>query len=260
MNADKPRKWKWTKTATVVMAMAMAMTVIAGCGGGNSGSDGGTKPNPVPSTPPPVVIDPISRIDAIRFLSQAAFGAKESDIARVQAVGYAAWIEEQFNLPATAHRSFWESANAKIVAADPKTKANQNELLNSFWKSVATSDDQLRQRVTFALSQIFVISMLDNGVGGNPQGAAGYVDMLGEKGFGKYVDLLEGVSRHPMMGYYLSHWRNQKEDPITGRVPDQNFAREVMQLFSIGLHELNADGTQKRGPNGPIEPIQVMTS
>ena len=98
-----------------------------------------------------------------------------------------------------------------------------------------SGDDQLRQRVAFALSQIFVISMQDGTVGDNPRAVAAYLDMLADKGFGNYRELLEAVSLHPMMGAYLSHLRNQKADPRTGRVPDENYAREVMQLFSIGL-------------------------
>ena len=74
--------------------------------------------------------------------------------------------------------------------------------------------------------------------------------MLGEKAFGNFRDLLEGVTYHPMMGVYLSHLKNQKEDPTTGRVPDLNFAREITQLFSIGQYKLNADGTRCMGADG----------
>jgi len=108
-----------------------------------------------------------------------------------------------------------------------------------------SGEDQLRQRVAYALSQIMVISMADGTVGDNPRAVAAWLDMLGDKGLGNYRALIEAVSLHPMMGVYLSHLRNQKADARSGRVPDENYAREVMQLFSIGLLELNADGTPK---------------
>jgi uncharacterized protein (DUF1800 family) len=123
-------------------------------------------------------------------------------------------------------------------------------VLDSFYRTAVNGPDQLRQRVAYALSQIFVISMTHDGIQENAQGAAAYLDLLASHAFGNYRDLLEGVARSPMMGLYLSHLRNQKEDPARGRVPDENFAREVMQLFSIGLHELNEDGTPKTGAGG----------
>jgi uncharacterized protein (DUF1800 family) len=107
--------------------------------------------------------------------------------------------------------------------------------------------------MAYALSQIFVISMQDSAVGDNPRAVAAWLDMLDDKGLGSYRELLEAVSRHPLMGQYLSHLRNQKADPRTGRVPDENYAREVMQLFSIGLIELNADGTARTDGSKPLE-------
>jgi uncharacterized protein (DUF1800 family) len=95
----------------------------------------------------------------------------------------------------------------------------------------------------FALSEIFVISGVDSAVGNEPRAMAAWLDMLGDKGLTTYRQLLESVALHPMMGRYLSHLRNQKADLATGRIPDQNFARESMQLFSIGLVQLNADGS-----------------
>jgi uncharacterized protein (DUF1800 family) len=107
--------------------------------------------------------------------------------------------------------------------------------------------------MAYALSQIFVISMMDDNVGNNPRAVAAWLDMLGDKGLGSYRDLLEAVSRHPLMGQYLSHLRNQKADARTGRVPDENYAREVMQLFSIGLVALNANGTVRSDGSKPLE-------
>ncbi len=229
-----------------------ALLSLAACGGGGGG--GSSTP---PAEPPPAVEKPATRDEAARFLTQATFGPNDADIDRLMSVGYAAWIDEQFAIatsPARSHRAHWEAADAALKAANPNATpvptAGQNEVFESFWKQALTAPDQLRQRTAFALSQIFVISMVDSTVGNEPRAVADWLDMLGNKGFGSYRELLESVSLHPMMGAYLSHLRNQKANPTTGRVPDENYSREVMQLFSVGLVELNADGSVKTGANG----------
>ena len=223
-------------------AGALTLSVfLAACGGG-----GGSEPAPTPAPPPPVVVEkPATRNEAARFLTQATFGPTASDVDRVMAVGYAAWIDEQWALPATSHRAFVEVRDAEIKAVTPTSAAGQDQIFETFWKQALTGPDQLRQRTAFALSQVFVISMADDNVVGNIRAVAAWMDMLGEKGLGSYRELIESVSLHPMMGVYLSHLRNQKADVARGRVPDENYAREVMQLFSIGLVELNEDGTAK---------------
>ncbi|MFO1285691.1 MAG: DUF1800 domain-containing protein [Rubrivivax sp.] len=230
------------RSAFLAVATAVA---LAACGGGGGGNDSGG------GTPPPVVEKPATRDEAARFLAQATFGPVDADIDRLLDIGYAAWIDEQFaRAPAQTHRAHWEARDAEIKAVNAANAAGQNEFFESFWKQAVTGPDQLRQRMAYALSQIFVISLVDGTVGDNPRAVAAYLDMLGEKGFGTYRDLLEAVSRHPMMGIYLSHLRNQKADARTGRVPDENYAREVMQLFSIGLVELNDDGSVRTGAGG----------
>ncbi len=187
----------------------------------------------------------ISEADAARFLTQATFGPTPADVARVQALGYAGWLDEQFAMPqqAPSHQSYWDMRHAAIIAVNPKSRAGPGELVHSFWAHALNGQDQLRQRVAFALSEIFVVSWADNCADNNSRGASSYLDMLGREAFGKYRGLIESVSLHPVMGCYLSHLRNQREDDSTGRVPDENFARELMQLFSIGLYELNPDGS-----------------
>ena len=157
-------------------------------------------------------------------------------------IGYASWIDEQFALPAISRRAAWEAADAAAKARDPTTSANVNDVYDAWWTQAITARDQLRQRVVFALSQIFVISLVDGTVGEQPRAAAAWLDMLGDRGLANYRDVLESVSRHPLMGVYLSHLRNQKADTRTGRVPDENYAREVMQLFSIGVVRLSEGG------------------
>lgn len=187
---------------------------------------------------------------ASRFLGQVSFGANSAEIEKVQALGPAAWIEEQFGLPQSLHREYidWRTS----VIAPMGFGVVPNDFIESFWRQAVSGRDQLRQRAAFALSQIFVVSFADNTVLEMTRGVASYYDMLGKNVFGNFRQLLEDVTLHPVMGTYLSSLRNQKESAV--RVPDENFAREVMQLFTIGLYELNSDGTLKRNSQGaPIE-------
>jgi uncharacterized protein (DUF1800 family) len=196
---------------------------------------------------------PANRNEAARFLTQASFGPSSADIDALMQLGTSAWLTRQLALPATSHRAYWEAADAAIQAATPGTTAGQDQIWESFWKQASTGEDQLRQRMALALSEIFVISAVDSGVGGQPRAVAAWLDMLGDKGLGTYRELLEAVAMHPLMGMYLTHLKNQKADPVTGRIPDQNFAREVMQLFSIGLVRLNPDGTPLLVGGLPVE-------
>ena len=238
---------KKTKNGTVASLVLLA--VLAGCGGGSGSgsSDGGDGSTPVQAE------KPASRAEAARFLTQATFGPTDAAIDRVMAIGYSAWIDEQFAKPASTNRPLWEAADAAVKASNPNSSVYQDGTINAFWRNAISADDQLRQRVAYSLSQIFVISMQDGTVGDNPRAAAAYLDMLGDTGLGNYRALLEAVSKHPMMAIYLTSLRNQKADAKTGRVPDENYAREVMQLMSIGLHQLNADGTEQLSNGQPID-------
>jgi uncharacterized protein (DUF1800 family) len=263
------------KTALIVAATTL---LLAACGGGNSGSsadasatataakatataagaskistgaanDGTTKEAPARAPE-----GPFSTNEAARFLNQASFGANEFSNELLQKAGYNTWFDQQAALPATSHRAYWEAANAAGLLIDPVNGgATQEQVFESFWKQALTGNDQLRQRVAFALSQVFVISMVDSNVGNEPRAVADWLDMLGRNSFGTYRQLLEDVTLHPMMGSYLNMLRNQKADAATGRVPDENYSREVMQLFSIGLIKLNQDGTPVVVNNRPVE-------
>lgn len=189
--------------------------------------------------------------DAARFLTQASFGPTTSEVASVRAVGYPAWIEAQLAVAATLQRPTIEAQIATQVLTDPRNAQFYRAYrLERWFNSALYAPDQLRQRVAFALSEILVISdigALDN----NPIGVAEYNDILLRNAFGNYRTLLSEVSYSPMMGAFLTHLRNQKTDwttdASTGQLaaglvqPDENYAREVMQLFSIGLIERNRD-------------------
>lgn len=186
--------------------------------------------------------------EASRFLMQTTFGPKESEITALDNSSMDAWLTAQFAMPRQSHYDYvW---NLRTQGVDIDNFSNIYTI-ESFWKQAVTGQDQLRQRTTWALSQIFVIGEEDN------VRNAAYYDLLAENAFGNYRTLLEKVTLSPAMGQWLSMIGNQKEDIATGRLPDENYAREVMQLFSIGLWQLNADGSRKLDANN--QPIPTYT-
>jgi len=186
--------------------------------------------------------------EASRFLMQATFGPKESEITALDASSMDAWLSSQFAMSRQSHYDYvW---NLRTQGVDVDNFVN-TYAIESFWKQAITGDDQLRQRTTWALSQIFVVGDMDN------VRNSAYYDLLAENAFGNYRTLLEKVTLSPAMGQWLSHIGNQKEDLATGRLPDENYAREVMQLFSIGLWQLNVDGTRKLDASN--QPIPTYT-
>jgi uncharacterized protein (DUF1800 family) len=181
-----------------------------------------------------------------------------TEIQRVAGIGPAAWIDQQFNT--ASMDSHWQYA---MVRNGPPgctvcDAAHINAVMESFWLQAVRGPDQLRQRTVFALSEIFVVSDINSSLTGQKAAHASYLDMLSRNAFGNYRQLLEQVATHPSMGHYLSHFRNQREDAATGRLPDENFAREVMQLFSIGLWQLNPDGTRRRDASGNFIPTYMQ--
>ncbi len=223
-------------------AWALALvTVLAACGAGKEDDE------PQQQQPPqqqPTGSTP-TRSEAARFLAQATYGPTEASINELARSNYTAWLTEQFNRPQLPHRTH-VARRGDDLAANMQT-VSQTQFRESYWAQALTGPDQLRQRAAFALSQIFVISFVDGNLANQPRGVTAYYDMLAEKSFGNFRDLLESVSLHPMMGTYLTSLRNQKEDAASGRVADENYAREIMQLFTIGLYELNNDGTYRGG-------------
>ncbi|MGM9484252.1 DUF1800 family protein [Roseateles sp. NT4] len=201
-----------------------------------------------------------NKIDAVRFLQQATFGPTTEDITKVVNNGYASWISTQQALPYS--RDFFNHVQAKYAQGNAYRPygANYTQMwvAQKFWERAARAPDQLRQRVAFALHQIFMVSQVDLNLYAHARAYAQYVDLLHKDSFGNYRTLLEDMALTPAMGIYLAHMRNRKEDAATGRMPDENFAREVMQLFSIGLYELNNDGTVKKDANG--NPIETYTT
>lgn len=227
--------------------------------------------------PPPPAVDVLTGAalerDIFRFLTQATFGPtlEDFDVMRDlialhsgdRLAAYGAWIDAQFALPSPSLEAYTRAANDQEIAlyadttktyVDLARDPNQANARRGWWLLARHAPDQLRQRVGFALSEIFVISDGDSTIANRAYGMTNYYDMLKSSASGSYRDLLEDVALHPIMAQYLSHLKNQKAildaqgNPLTA--PDENFAREIMQLFSIGLVQLHPDGSLKLGPDG----------
>ncbi|MCG7519955.1 DUF1800 family protein [Ruegeria sp. Ofav3-42] len=205
--------------------------------------------------------------DASRFLMQATLGADQDLLQQVSKIGVERWLDDQLGAPIgnkgpfeKSTRKIWKSFRKRLKRAHGEWAINgdgNNPALPykwyfhmAWWNHTLTQhDDLLRQRVAQALSEILVISDASS-LELDAIGMANYYDLLYKHAFGSYSDLLYDVSMHPMMGIYLSHMTNQKANKAKNIHPDENYAREIMQLFSIGLFELNADGTEKLDANG----------
>lgn len=182
--------------------------------------------------------------EAARFLSQATFGAIDAtEVTQVQAMGFDQWLEHQFALPPPSHLNYIRAQSPREMDG----KARDEMSYEAIWQQWLYSEAQLRARMAFALSQILVISNIAPDL--NPYAMSGYMDMLNVHAFGSYRTVLEAVTLHPAMGYYLNMLESEKEDEAKGVHPNENYAREVLQLFSIGLVQLNLDGTPKLDGN-----------
>lgn len=228
------------------LAITGFLAMIAGCGGG-----GGSSAPPPPAPPPP-----ISKLEAYRFLNQATFGATEAEAQRLIALGdstnsYSRWLDEQFAKSPSLQLPYVTAAVPNPIPAGFNIGSLQAQRVEAWFQNSLNGDDQLRQRVAFALSEIMVVSQVGALVN-FPLSLADYYDMLARDAFGDFRKLLEDVTLHVSMGIYLSMLGNQKPNPALNIRPDENYARELMQLFSIGLVELNTDGTPRLVSNQTV--------
>ena len=234
---------------TALLAAALA----AGCGGGATSPDALDETDPwvappvgaargghaaAPALPPTEVANaapdgPLDPHDAFRLVEQTTFGPRLDDLDVAGRGGSEAWIDAEMRKPATY------LLDGLLDASEPE---RWNEYVNVWWRHAIGADDQLRQRVAFALSQILVVSGA-NGLGEHQAGLANYYDILVRHAFGNYRDLLEAVTLSPVMGEYLSMKGNRRADPDENVRPDENYARELLQLFGVGTVRLNLDGT-----------------
>jgi uncharacterized protein (DUF1800 family) len=201
-----------------------------------------TNPDPGGTTSAPLLV-PVARMSrrgavsdsaARRFLEQATFGPDEYSFGRVRTLGFEAWIDEQFNEPISPLQ-------------DPFATPSNTQVQARFFTNAVHGRDQLRQRLAFALHRIWVVSGIDINT---PDKLIPYVDVLQLNAFENYRTLMYKVTLNPAMGLYLSMVNNTKATGTT--LPNENYAREFLQLFTIGLYQLNQDGSQKRDANGPI--------
>lgn len=184
---------------------------------------------------------PITDADAARFLAQASMGASRELISQVKSKGYAGWLDGQLAMAGSGARWDWLVAKGFNAIAKKNTEEGFDAAV---WRKLVSAPDTLRQRITLALSEILVVA-IDGLVGASWRSfsAAAYLDLLEVHAFGNYRTLLGAVSTSAPMGQFLTFRGNVKADPVTGSHPDENYARELMQLFTIGLVKLNQDGT-----------------
>lgn len=203
---------------------------------------------------------PSTDAEAARFLLHAQFSASEQEIAAVKSKGYPTWLDEQLALPNSQSGWDWLVSKGYSVIDTNEFFFAHGQCKYMVWYQLMQSPDAVRRRWAWALSEVFVVSWrgIKDVMNWDSFGMAEYWDILCRQGLGTYRELLEALSVNPAMGAFLSTRGNLKEDPVSGRLPDENYAREVMQLFSVGLYELNLDGTVKRNAAG--QPIETYTS
>ena len=225
-------------------------------------------------------------MEASRFLAQAAIGYDKVMIEHVAAIGMEQWIEEQQEMDpiymTPRLEEIWDDLFGwnieyltKIFQGENPGEPITDEILESFeddifgpwaldfhytwYEQTLTQDDLLRKKMAWALSQLMVVSS-NSDLHDHAEGLTTYYDILLRNAFGNYRDLLEEVTLSSSMGLYLSHHNNPREIPEENLHPDENYAREIMQLFSIGLYELNQDGTRKTDNEGRYIPCLLYTS
>lgn len=244
----------------------IAASILSACGGGGGGGGGSepTNPSTQAPTPTPTPPPPSSNIfetpeSASRFLAQSSFGANANEIQSLQGTSASEWFLDQLQAPES--RTLPLIAEYLAATSDEAQEGFFRYIVSSlsFWRIAVEGPDQLRQRMAYALSQILVLSEVGADlIADQPQSMGYYRDILTEHAFGNFRDLLEDVTYSPAMSYYLTYLGNLPADPETGRQPDENYAREIMQLFTIGLLELNADGTPRLNAAG--EAIETYDS
>ncbi|HSV50611.1 MAG TPA: DUF1800 family protein [Burkholderiaceae bacterium] len=235
--------------ASVALMSAWLLIACGGGGGGGGGlapgaelpGGGGTAPaQPATEARP-------SALDAARFLTQGSFGATSiEEIEALRVDGFERWLWNQFNAPTQLHTAYLDAQRTR----DGKDRATDEMSYEAVWQQWLHGADQLRGRVAFALSEIVVVSNIAPDL--RPFAMSSYMDLLNRNAFGNYRTLLGEVTLHPTMGYYLNMLESEKDDAAKGIHPNENYAREVLQLFSIGLVELNIDGTAKASGGKPI--------
>ena len=242
-SADTPRQ-----SATNLAFLAAAPSaLLAACGGG-----GGSGPSPTPTpTPTPVGLTPEQ---ASRFLGQAAWGANPTTLKALTDQGLNTWLTQQMAMPLSQSMTSWLIEKGYNDATVSGNINGDGGWTGATWNKLFNAPDAFRQRAVLALSELFVVSTLGLPISWKNFAIANYWEVLEKNVFGDFRSLLKAVTLSSAMGTYLNMKGNQKANAATGRAPDENYAREVLQLFTIGLYKLNTDGSlQLNGQGQPIE-------
>jgi uncharacterized protein (DUF1800 family) len=231
-------------STAAVTASALA---LAACGGSGGGGGGGTS-----TTPPPVVVvaPPLTATQASRFLAQSTMGATSASIAAVIDRGFSGWIDDQFAMTRATGHYDWLEANGFNVAAN---KDNETGFDPTMWRQMIAEPGQLRQRVGMALLDLLVVGIGGVNLNWRQFAMSAYVDILLDNAFGNYRQIIDAITFNAAMGSYLTFLGNKKANPTTGSQPDENYARELMQLFTLGLYQLNMDGSVVTSGGVPVE-------
>lgn len=262
----------FSRASKCVLLSASAFVFATACSGGDGAPETPppasvtppTPPPPPPPPPPPTIWTSekfATEQSVSRFLSQATFGPTREMVTPLVGTDVSDWLLAEF---AKESRSSQDDLDAYAArTANPQQTGFNfvvgNSTTHSFWRDAVQGDAQLRDRMVFALSQILVVSTFGGELLSDlPEPVAYYQDVIKRNALGNYRDLLEDVTYAPAMGFYLTYAGNQKADPNTGRMPDENYAREILQLFTIGLVELNMDGTPVLGTDG--QPVPLYTN
>ncbi len=244
----------------VGLATLASSAMLTACGGGGSSTptaapdpvSPGTGSNTTPPVTPP--LNTAAQIDAARFLRQASWGGTAAEIKDVAALGPATWLNGQLNQVMSNNMTRWLIAKGFNDSTNSSNVNGDGGWVQAMWWKLFSAPDLFRQRATLALSELFVVSHVGLPISWRNFAIANYWEILETHALGNFRNLLEAVTLSSAMGTYLNMKGNQKYDAKTGRSPDENYAREVMQLFTIGLYQLNLDGTLKLDASGkPIE-------
>jgi uncharacterized protein (DUF1800 family) len=222
---------------------ATAALALSACGGGGTST-------PAPAPPPAAVVVAPTRTEAARFLGQATMGATAADLDNVVAIGFTAWLDAQFAAPRGITHWDWLVSAGYAVPASVNSEVGFD---NVMWRQLIASGDQLRQRVGMALLDFLVVGIGGVALPWRQFAVAAYADVLWDNAFGNFRTLLDRISTNVAMGYFLTFAGNRRANAATGAVPDENYARELMQLFTIGLVRLNPDGSVQMSGGRAVE-------
>ncbi len=245
--ADAP-----SETSSLIYAIPAASLLTAACGGGGGGS-------PTPAPPPTAqVAKPSTEAEAARFILKSSLSVSDAEVSNIRSIGYEPWLTAQMDAAISQTGVAWLSSRGYDQITTDNFFDNEYPGDYMIWNQLMSDANGVRKRVALALSEFFVVSLPGLDFSWRAQAISFYWDQLNSNAFGSYRKLLEDMTLNPAMGYYLSTRGNRKEDTRTGRVPDENYAREVMQLFTIGLYQLNNDGSRKLDANN--QPTETYTN